>query len=108
MYSIDTIYSGLWIKKFLIFVPGYDDILREFNQRIGNSGAKTMTYREIFDLKYNQGISTSELVKRFPDEVKRISEVALLEVSEDMLRQVISEAGVLQRLIGLKKRYGVG
>ena len=66
-----------------------------------------MTYREIFHLKYNQGISTSELVKRFPGDIKRISEVALLEVSDEMLRQVISEAEIVERLIGLKKRYGV-
>jgi hypothetical protein len=66
-----------------------------------------MTYREIFELKYTQGISTSELVRRFPADVKRISEVALLEVSDEMLRQVISEAKIVDRLIGLKKRYGI-
>ena len=66
-----------------------------------------MTYREIFDLKYNQGVSTYELVKRFPDEVQRISEVALLEIPEDTLREVISEAKILDRLIGLKKKYGL-
>ncbi len=66
-----------------------------------------MTYREIFELKYTQGISTSELVKRFPADVKRISEVALLEVSDEMLRQVISEAKIVERLISLKKRYGL-
>lgn len=66
-----------------------------------------MTYRKIFDMKYNQGISTSELVKRFPEDVKRISEVALLEVSDEMLRQVISETNVAERLISLKKRYGI-
>ena len=66
-----------------------------------------MTYREIFDMKYTQGISTSDLVKRFPGDIKRISEVALLEVSDEMLRQVISEAKIVERLIRLKKRYGV-
>ncbi len=66
-----------------------------------------MTYREIFELKYNQGVSTYELVKRFPGEVQRISEVALLEIPEDTLREVILEAKVLDRLIGLKKRYGL-
>ena len=66
-----------------------------------------MTYREIFNMKYSQGISTSELVKRFPGDIKRISEVALLEVSDEMLRQVISEANMAERLISLKKRYRV-
>lgn len=66
-----------------------------------------MTYREIFDMKYNQGMSTSELVKRFPGDVKRISEVALLDVSEDLLRQVIVENRVVERLLHFKKRYGI-
>lgn len=64
-----------------------------------------MTYGEIFDLKYNQGVSTYELVKRFPEEVIRISEVALLEIPDDTLREVISEAKVLDRLMTLKKKY---
>lgn len=66
-----------------------------------------MTYRALFEMKYNQGVSTSELVKRFPADVKRISEVALLEVSDEMLRQVIAEAQIVERLIRLKKRYGL-
>ncbi len=65
-----------------------------------------MTYREIFDLKYNQGLSTYELVQRFPQEVERISEVALLEIPEDTLRQVIAESEVLERVMNLKKKYG--
>ena len=64
-----------------------------------------MTYQEIFDLKYNQGFSTYELVKRFPEEVERISEVALLEIPENTLREVILEAKMLDRLITLKKKY---
>ena len=65
-----------------------------------------MTYQEIFDLKYNQGFSTYELVQRFPQEVARISEVALLEIPEDTLREVIAESEVLDRLMNLKKKYG--
>ena len=84
-----------------------DDTLSRFNNFIGFLEVKRMTYREIFNMKYNQGISTSELVKRFPGDIKRISEVALLEVSDEMLRQVISEANIVERLISLKKRYGV-
>lgn len=64
-----------------------------------------MTYREIFDLKYKQGFSTYELVRRFPREVMRISEVALLEIPEDTLREVIAEEEVLDRLMNLKRKY---
>jgi len=66
-----------------------------------------MTYREIFEMKYSHGVSTSELVKRFPADVKRISEVALLDIPDEILRQVISESQIAERLIDLKRRFGV-
>jgi hypothetical protein len=63
-----------------------------------------MTYKKLLDLKYLQGISTYELVCRYPDEIKRVSEVALLEVSDDMLNKILSEKKTLKRIKKLKKK----
>lgn len=65
-----------------------------------------MTEHELFDLKYNQGLSTQELLKRFPDDTCRIHEIALLEIEEEMLREVIPEPAFFERLMEMKKRYG--
>ncbi len=67
-----------------------------------------MTYEELYDLKYKRGISTYELVRRFPDETRRISEVALLEIPEETLKQIIAEQEMLRHLLSLKKRCGEG
>ena len=40
-----------------------------------------MTYQELINLKFKKGISTYELVRRFPKEIKRVSEVALLDIA---------------------------
>ena len=63
-----------------------------------------MTYQELFDLKFKMGLSTYELVRRFPDEIERVSEVALLDLPEATLREIIREEEALARLIKLKKR----
>ena len=63
-----------------------------------------MTYEKLFDLKYRKRLSTYELVCRFPKEVKRVSEVALLEVPESTLREVLHEKKSFQRLMELKKK----
>jgi hypothetical protein len=64
-----------------------------------------MTYEAIFNLKYRKKMSTYELVCRFPKEIKRVSEVALLEVPESTLRQVLPEKKSFERLMGLKKKF---
>jgi len=63
-----------------------------------------MTYERLFDLKYNQGVSTYELVCRFPEAIKLVNEVAMLEIPDDTLDEVLQEKGLRRRLKHLKKR----
>jgi len=64
-----------------------------------------MTYQELINLKFKKGISTYELVCRFPKEIKRVSEVALLDVPEQTLKKVVSGKKTLNRIMDLKKRF---
>lgn len=65
-----------------------------------------MTYKRLFDLKYRKGVSTYELVCRFPNAVKRVSEIALMEIPDETLDQIFpAEPGVLKRLKTLKRKY---
>ena len=64
-----------------------------------------MTYQELCYLKFKKGISTYELVKRYPDEIKRVNEVALLDVPESTMREIIHEEKILTRLMRLKKKF---
>lgn len=62
-------------------------------------------YEKLFDLKYRQGISTHELVRRFPEHIDRVNEVALLDIPENTLKELVPEKRILERLIGLKKQF---
>lgn len=62
-----------------------------------------MTYRALIHLKYEVGLPTHELMSRFPHQVQRISEVALLDLPEDTLREIVREEEILSRLIDLKR-----
>ena len=64
-----------------------------------------MTYEKLLNLKYRKKISTYELVCRFPKEIKRVSEIALLDVPEATLREVLPEKKTFERLMGLKKKF---
>ncbi|MCM8775853.1 MAG: hypothetical protein NC930_05845 [Candidatus Omnitrophica bacterium] len=64
-----------------------------------------MTYEELVDLKFHKGLSTCALVRLFPDEIERVSEVALLEVPDATLKAIIPEPRKLNRLMRLKKRF---
>ena len=64
-----------------------------------------MTYQELFYLKFKRGISTYELVKRFPGETIRVSEVALLDVPETTLKEILQEEKTFNRLMKLKKKF---
>jgi len=69
-------------------------------------GEKTMTlYEKLLDLKYRQGVPTYELAQRFPEHVNRVHEVALLDVPESTLKEVIPEKRILERLISLKNQF---
>lgn len=64
-----------------------------------------MTYEELFTLKFKKGFSTYELVRRFPEDVERVSELALLDVPEAILRQILGEEEAFNRLMKLKKKF---
>ena len=66
-----------------------------------------MTYRELVELKFGQGISTYELWRKFPEEVRRVSEVALLELPEAKLKEIIREERALLRLLTLKRKFAL-
>ncbi len=61
-------------------------------------------YEKLFDLKYRQGIPTYELAHRFPEHITRVHEVALLDIPDNTLREVVQEKKLLERLVSLKKK----
>ena len=61
-------------------------------------------YQKLFDLKYRKGVPTHELAQLFPKHIDRVNEVALLDIPEETLKEVVPEKEVLERLISLKKR----
>ena len=65
-----------------------------------------MTYRKLLNLKYKKGLSTYELVCRYPHDVRRVSEVALLDIPDATLEEVLPEKHVLKRIKALKKKFG--
>ena len=64
-----------------------------------------MTYQKLFYLKFKKGLSTYELVQQFPGDIRRVTEVALLDIPEQTLREIISEDKTFIRLIRLKKKF---
>ena len=64
-----------------------------------------MTYQQIFYLKYKKGIPTSELIQRFPKQAFQVSEVALLDLSDDVLEDIIEDEDRLDHLRALRKKY---
>ena len=64
-----------------------------------------MTYRKLFDLKFKKGLTTHDLVRRFPENLDQISEIALMDVPEEILREVVKEEDALMRLMRLKRLY---
>lgn len=62
-------------------------------------------YQKLFDLKYRKGVATCELAQLFPEHIDRVNEVALLDIPEKTLREVVPEKEILERLISLKKRF---
>lgn len=64
-----------------------------------------MTYKRLFYLKYKKGLTTNDLVSQYPAEINRVSEVALLDIPEEILQGILREEKTFQRLMRLKKRY---
>lgn len=65
-------------------------------------------YEKFFDLKYRQGVPTYELAHLYPEHIERISEVALLDIPETTLREVVREKELFERLMSLKKKLRKG
>lgn len=88
---------------------GIDDNSMEdagvLKDRLQRKERKMTLYEKLFDLKYRKGISTFDLAHRFPNHIERVSEVALLEVPPRVLRKVVPEKSVLERLMSLKKKF---
>jgi len=73
------------------------------DETVDNKSA--VTYREIFDLKFRRGYSTSELIERYPKEADKVREIALLQIPTSLLKKVVPQTEVLQRILSLKKRF---
>ena len=63
-----------------------------------------MTHEELYQLKLNGGISTFQLMQLYPEEIKTVSEVALLDIPEETLKEILLEEKDLKRLLQLKKK----
>ena len=62
-----------------------------------------MTFQKLFDLKFKKGVSTIELEKRFPNQRKKISTLALLELPSNVLKKVVDTDKELCKLLELKQ-----
>lgn len=62
-----------------------------------------MTYQRLFELKFKKRIPTYELGKRYPKELKKISRIALLELSSRELLELVKRERELKRLLNLKE-----
>jgi hypothetical protein len=71
-----------------------------FSRRVND-----MDYEELFYLKYKKGISTYELLKRFPESLDEVADVALMDVPETTLKEIIPSERDLVRLMQLKRRF---
>ncbi|MBI4372276.1 MAG: hypothetical protein HY585_00945 [Candidatus Omnitrophica bacterium] len=64
-----------------------------------------MKYSTLIHLKFSGGFSTQELMKHYPREANRISEIALLDLDKRMLEQVVSEKKTFKHLMYLKEKF---
>lgn len=64
-----------------------------------------MTYQKIFELKFKEGYSTSELMRRFPEEANKVREIALLQIPTHLLKKIVSEQDLLEKIISLKRKF---
>ncbi len=64
-----------------------------------------MNYQTLVDLKFGQGIPTYELVRKFPENISRVSEVALLDLPEGVLREILKEEKLYAKVMRLKRRF---
>lgn len=67
--------------------------------------ADSMTYHSLVDLKFRKGLTTHDLVRRYPASLRQINEIALMDIPDKILEELIKEEATLARLKQLKKRY---
>lgn len=60
-------------------------------------------YGKLFYLKFVRGLSTVELMDRFPEDIHEISEIALLGLPWPTLRKVVREKSALSHLLQVKR-----
>ncbi|HLD50515.1 MAG TPA: hypothetical protein VJC08_04885 [bacterium] len=64
-----------------------------------------VNYQTLINLKFREGISTYELVRKFPEEINRVSEIALLDIPEGVLREILKEEKLYARVMRLKRKF---
>ena len=64
-----------------------------------------MTYEKIFELKFKKGYSTNELIKKLPAEADKVREIALLHLPTPLLKKMVSEDWLLEKLLNLKRKF---
>ena len=64
-----------------------------------------MSDLDLLYLKLKKRYPTQTLLKRFPKEQKRIAEIAMVDVKEQVLEKIIPERAVLTRIHHLKDRF---
>ena len=64
-----------------------------------------MNYRTLVNLKFGEGISTYELARKFPEAISRVNEVALLDVPDRVLREILKEEKLYARVMRLKRKF---
>lgn len=64
-----------------------------------------MTYKRIFELKFKKGLSTNELIERFPGEADKVREIALLHLPTPILKKTLSEEVLLKKILDLKRKF---
>ena len=62
-----------------------------------------VTYEKIFKLKFEDDVPTHELEKRFPNELKKISKIALMELPPSTLKELLKREHELKKLLTLKQ-----
>ena len=62
-----------------------------------------MTYKRIYDLKFKKHVPTFKLRKRFPGEMRKIARVALLQLPNVVLRELVRREKELRKLIQLRE-----
>jgi hypothetical protein len=64
-----------------------------------------MDYERIFYLKFKKRLSTYELLRRFPTAMQQVADVALMDVPETTLKEIMVEEKDYLRLKRLKQQF---